>query len=170
MSYSYSVSVFTLIGPKCSLNAHISVMIMIPLTSWVYLVPIPCVKSTSSVHSSTLSILGAAFFTRSTLPTRRQGNSSHSWLKTPWSIVFVLSAIRYTDLVQLGLKHFNPLMWHMNNHTSLSRVYLWALPIVHCLLLPEPSTSVSLPLPMLYADGRFSRVWHWVPSLRVIEF
>ena len=150
---------------ECSFSSHDS-------DSSLFL-SLPCSHSlrqvASLVRSSTLSILGAAFFTRSTLPTRRQGNSSHSWLKTPWSFVFVLSAIRYTDLVQLGLKHFNPLMWHMNSHTSLSRVYLWALPIVHCLRLPEPSTSVSLALPMLYADGHFSRVWYWVPSLRLIE-
>ena len=58
---------------------------------------------------------------------------------------------------------------HEYPYFPFSRVLLRALPIVHCLLLPErPSTSVSL-LPMLYADGRFSRVWYWVPSLRVIE-
>ena len=86
---------------------------------------LPCSHSlrqvASSVHSSTLSILGAAFFTHSTLPTRRQGNSSHSWLKILWSFDFVLSAIRYTDLVLLGLTHLNPVMWHMNTHTSLSQ-------------------------------------------------
>ena len=36
-------------------------------------------------------------------------------------LCLVLSAIRYTDLVLLGLTHLNPVMWQMNTHTSPSQ-------------------------------------------------